>query len=42
VLTGNSSREHLIAHADAVLASIRDLPDWLVTAAGQAGSASGQ
>jgi phosphoglycolate phosphatase len=29
VLTGNSSREDLAPHADAVLASIRDLPVWL-------------
>ena len=42
VLTGNSSREHLAGQADAVLVSIRDLPGWLVTAGGQAGSASGQ
>jgi phosphoglycolate phosphatase len=42
VLTGNSSREHLAAHADAVLESIRDLPDWLVTAGAQPGSAAGQ
>ena len=29
VLTGNSDREHLAPLADAVLESVRDLPDWL-------------
>jgi phosphoglycolate phosphatase len=33
VLTGNSRREDLAPHADAVLLSIGDLPDWLATAA---------
>lgn len=42
VLTGNSSREHLAARADAVLASIRDLPGWLAAAGDQPGSASGR
>jgi len=43
VLTGNSSREHLAPHADAVLASIRDLPSWLAGAGcDQPRSASGR
>jgi phosphoglycolate phosphatase len=29
VLTGNSDREHLASLADAVLDSVRDLPEWL-------------
>lgn len=31
VLTGNSAREDLEGHADVVLASIRELPDWLAS-----------
>ena len=32
VLTGTTGREALAPHADAVLASIADLPDWLASA----------
>ena len=42
VLTGNSGPEDLAPHADAVLASIRDLPDWLRGAGDQPASAAGQ
>jgi len=35
VLTGNSSRDDLARHADAVLGSIHDLPQWLASAGDQ-------
>jgi phosphoglycolate phosphatase len=42
VLTGNSNRADLAPHADAVLDSIRDLPEWLAAARDQPGLVSGQ